>query len=379
MARGAGAAGGPLTWVLALGLAAALDAAITRTPVLWAPTAFETTRDMSRVAFAQSYQAARTLYAPEPAARRVVVLGNSRAYLGARPALVEAELQRLGVDPGVRVDSLAIFGAGLGDEEVVARHVPRLRPALVVLTLGASDLEDTPALPLAGTPAHLLDVGWADGPLPPPDAAARLERWGRTVWPLFRFREFARAALADRLVPGPADPPLPDRFADMHAVFAYMQRGADPSPVDAAWAAWRAAPSLRTFVAYLERESPANLALVRSRTRDERVPADAAAPGRRVLDALLDRLAALPAPALVVLMPENPILAEDAAGEYHRPGVSDAVAGLVVAAAARDGVRVVDARTWLPAEAFLDFDHPIPDLGGFHRPFARVIADALAS
>ena len=77
------------------------------------------------------------------------------------------------------------------------------------------------------------------------------------------------------------------------------------------------------------------------------------------------------------MRPENPILAEDTAGEFHRPGLTDRAAQLVDEIAASHGTAVVDARRWLPAECFLDFDHPIWNLEDLERPLAEEIVDAL--
>jgi len=42
-------------------------------------------------------------------------------------------------------------------------------------------------------------------------------------------------------------------------------------------------------------------------------------------------------------------------------------------------VPLVDARRWLGAEAFLDFDHPLPGLGGFYEPLAEEVARVYGS
>src|SRR5262245_18059821 len=208
------------TWGLAIVFLALLDAGITRTALLWGPTSFENTRELTLLAFAQTYQAARGIYAPPLAPRRVAVLGNSRVYVAARPALVEAALGPAARD--LAVENLGIFGAGAGDQEVLSRHLPYLDPALVVLTLDPGDLLDTAALPLEGGPARLLDIGFAVGPIPPPDEGVRVERLARTLRRLFRFRAFTRAVIADRVSPDPTAAPFPDRFADANAVFTYM-------------------------------------------------------------------------------------------------------------------------------------------------------------
>ena len=357
------------TWVLAAVFVAVFDVAITRTPVLWGPTTFEYTRDLTRQQFAQTYQATRALYAPTPAARRMVILGNSRAFIGLRPRLLEAALAERG--SAAHVDNLAIFGAGLGDEEVLSRHLAHDDGTLVILTLDATDLLDTAALPLAGAPSRLLDIGFRDGPLPPRDVTSRVARWTRTVWPLFRFHEFARAAITDRVVPE-AGEPFPEHFATLQAVFAY-RNGARAPLVEAAHAAWRADPTLARFVTYLQQASPEHLELVRARTLQAVEPGPDS-PGVRVLRVLLDRLAKHR--AVVVLVPENPILAQDRTGEFHRAGLSDRVVSIIKTETDARRIRLLDLRRTLGQEAFMDFDHPVPVLGGFEQLMAAEISRA---
>ena len=79
----------------------------------------------------------------------------------------------------------------------------------------------------------------------------------------------------------------------------------------------------------------------------------------------------------MLLLPDNPLLDFDTAGEYHAPGFSARVADAVYAAAGRHGVRVVDGRRWMPAEAFYDLIHLMPDLSGFQKPLAEEILRAL--
>jgi hypothetical protein len=78
----------------------------------------------------------------------------------------------------------------------------------------------------------------------------------------------------------------------------------------------------------------------------------------------------------VTLLPENPILEEDAAGELHRPGLSDRVASLVRAESGARHVPVADLRHALDATAFLDIDHPMPELSGLEHRLAEEIARA---
>ena len=76
-------------------------------------------------------------------------------------------------------------------------------------------------------------------------------------------------------------------------------------------------------------------------------------------------------------MPENPVLDADTAGRYHDPALSDRAADLIRTVADRHGVEVVDARRWMPAEAFFDLLHLFPDVSGFQRPLAEEIVRAL--
>src|SRR5207249_2348150 len=218
-----GAAHYPITWGITLVVLALLDVGVTHSLLLWGPTAFEDTRDMRRVVFAQTYQAARKIYAPDPVVRTpVALLGNSRIFLSARESFVQPELARLPAARDASVVNLGIFGAGLGDQETLVRHLGRLHPELVVLTMGTSDLLGTAASPLAGEPARLLRVGWASGVEPRDTPVERVDRWIRTLWPLYRFREFARAALEDRLARRPDPGPFPDHFASTRALFDYI-------------------------------------------------------------------------------------------------------------------------------------------------------------
>jgi hypothetical protein len=372
------AAARPLTWLLALVLLVAIDAGITHTRLLWSPRTFEDTRDLRRSTFAQTYHAARAVYAPDASpARDVLVLGNSRVWLAARRSFTEPVLaDRLAPEP-VGLRNLAIFGAGLGDLEMLSRHLVHRPARLLLVTVGTSDLTGSTMAPLAGIPRDLLRRGWTPSPVGTESAGERIDRWGRTLWPLYGFRELARAALLDRLRPDRSARPVPAHFANTREVFALMY-GERAAHVDAAFRAWLARGSLEAFVAYLRATGGTNLDLVEQRA-GIRTGLDAGAPGPRALDMLLGRLAATRVPVRVLVMPEHPVLAQDVAGRYHDP-VRDARAFAVVTEiAARHGVPVTDGRRWLPAEAFIDFDHPVPELGGFHVRLAEDVADALAS
>jgi len=356
----------------------AVDAVVAHTPLIWGKTTIwvhDPAQRLERLAIWQVYDVARALYRPRPPAeQRVAILGNSLVWFPARPAYVARELQR--AEPGVevRVDNLSFFGAKIGDIEIVSRQLHRLDPTVVVLALGGTELVQT-ALPLVNLSGHRLDVGWADGPVPPASQAERVERWLRTAWPLYRFREFARDGLADRLHPVAEDEVVPDQFPSTGAVFSFLDADIGPRS-EAAFQHFRGQPTLDSYAAYLRARwinpeqydhlpDPETLTL--------------ASPGVAVLDRLLTRLAAGPWKTIVVLMPENPLLDLDRDGRYHRIGFSDHAAAIIEEVAARHDLRVVDGRRWMPAESFMDFVHLFPDVSGFQVPLAQEIVRATNS
>src|SRR5262245_15273665 len=163
------------TWIFAILMLAGIDTAITRTGVLWGVTRFEYGRDPSQLAFAQTYQAARAIYAPPAdAGGAVVLLGNSRIWLAARPPVVERELARLEPAPPP-VENLGIFGANVGDLEMLSRHLVRRRAALVVIAVDGTDLLGSDGALASGLPARLLRIGWSNGPLPQGPVSTRVD------------------------------------------------------------------------------------------------------------------------------------------------------------------------------------------------------------
>lgn len=368
----AAAAERPITWFLALVFLVALDAAWTRTPLLWAPTAFEHTADIRRATLAQTYVAARAAYAPPPRARASVLLvGNSRIWLAARPGVFRTALARR-LPEAPPVENLGIFGAGAGDIEMLARHLVRRPARVVVVALGTDDVVEAPGLPVAGIPERLLRIGAQPSPAVTEDLVGRLDRWGRTLWRLWRFREFSRAVLADRLHADPSSRPFPDDLRDVRELFAIMHGEAAPR-VEAAYRRWRETPSLERFLEYLAVPGSGYLDLVARRTTGAR-PLHADAPGARAFDHLLRRLATRPWRILVIVMPENPLLRADSQRRWHDPDRAAAAFRLIAEATARHRATLVDARRWLAAEEFLDFDHPFPGLSSFHDALAAEVA-----
>jgi hypothetical protein len=366
-----------LTWALALVFLVLIDAALTRTSLLWGPTAFENSGGL-RTVFPQTYQVLRKIYAPEGNAEtRVALLGNSRLALSAKERGVERALSRAAPGEDIAVSNLAIVGSSLGDTAVLARHLGAMDPDLVVLTVGAVDLLRPATNPDAEGPTSLLEIGWREGPVPDAGWGDRLDRWARTSWRLYRFREFVREAVLDRVLVRPDPGPPPTEFADTLALFRHLY-GERGDEIEAARNVFLAAPDLESFARYVETVGHEHLQRQKDRSKlTHRL--DQSSPSVVVLDMLLEELTASGLRVAVLLMPEQPLLALDTRGEYHRPGMAEHSASLVFQSAERFGVPVIDARGWMPAECFLDFDHPLFELEYFEEPLAREILHALES
>ena len=366
-----------VTWALALVFLVAIDASITRTSILWGPTAFENSGGI-RTVFPQTYQALRQIYHPErDAAKRVVLLGNSRLSLAVRGDGLQSKLNELASDSDIDVSNLAIFGSYTGDTAALVRHLDVLDPTLVVIALGGPELARTPTNPDAAGPASLLKIGWQAGPSAAKSVGDQLDRWPRTVWPLYRFREFTREALLDRILGRPDPGPPPSEFASELDLFRHLY--GDRAPVvAAARESFLEARSLASFTDFVTTVGPDHLARQRKRVRDT-LPITSATPSVLVLDEMLADLAADGRNTLVLIFPENPIMDLDEKNELHRPAIMAQGADLIYKLGARNGVRVVDGRRWLPAECFLDFHHPIFDMSRFEDQLAAEILDALDS
>jgi hypothetical protein len=368
------AAGSLLTWALALVFLVAIDAGITRTSVLWGPTAFERTDVVGELVFAQAYRAARAVYHPErEAALRVALLGSSKILLASRGASVEKACP--GLD--LAVENLGIFGAGLAEIEVLSRHLPRADWKLVVLTLSAADLLREAEEPMRHPSVRLLQIGWADGPNPPPSMAARVDRWLRTAWPLYRFREFSRAALAERVTSPPLPPEPRLEYGTTREVFGYVSR-AQADAIEQAYRAWHARRDFASYLDYLSIGRPGYLEGMRERVKGYAAPSPES-PAVRSLDALLARAVRAGWQTRILLMPRNPVLALDVAQEYHDAAMEQRAVAALEAAAERHGVPLIDARAWLAAEKFLDLNHPMPGLSGFDERLAEEIRRVVES
>jgi hypothetical protein len=372
------AATSPLTWGLAAVLFVSINLVAVHTPLIWGKTALWVHAPEQRLgwmAFWQVYDVARTLYRPRRAApESVAIVGNSLVWIPAQPAYVERELQRVAPQRDIRVDNLSFFGAHIGDMEIVSRDLERLHPSAVLLMLGGVELLPAGGVQLINPTGRMLEYGWFDGPLPAASSSARVERWLATASPLYRFRKFARAGLRDRLFPTPEDENFPDHLASPEAVFTFIDGAGAPKAIKA-YDAWRHDPTLDGFADYLRtRGVPPGVGDL-----PETAALTPDTPGVAVLDRLFSTLAAGSWKTVVILMPENPLLDADTDGRFHRLGFSDRAATIIQDVAAQHGLRVVDGRRWLPATAFIDFQHLFPDVSGFQQPLAQEVLNALDS
>ena len=371
-------AASPVTWALAFVFLLVIDAAITRTQLLWGRTVIAGPRD-EREVFDLTYRTLRTIYTAERGSgARVALLGNSRLIVATREKSVEGELARVLPEMHAQVNILGTFGMGPIITELLTRHLDRLEPDLVVLTITVSELREPPSHQMKNPAYRLLNLGWRDSPVPPSSWSSRADRWLRTSWPLWRFREFARAAIEERAFPRRSPPPVPHRFRTTREVLAYA-RGADrAASIEAAYQRWRRDSTLEHFVVYLEIGHSLHLQTVALRARQPPIPEQVRS-NLDTLDAMFERFARAPWRTILLLMPENPILDLDTSGDYHHLERSDREAALIRAAAERHGLSVVDGRRWMSAEAFMDFDHLWRDLSAFETPLSREIASALGS
>jgi hypothetical protein len=367
----------PLSWAAALVFLALIDFVFTRSPLLWARTSFED--DVGpRMVFAQAYQVARKLYAPLPDADlHVVVVGNSRMWTGLRERPLAAALEQFAEHRSVRVDNLSVFGSGPGVMEVIVRHLARLEPDLVVVGLSGSDLQMPTSHWRESPVVKLMQRGLADPPHTPATWGKRLDRWLRSIWPLYRFREFSRAALVDRVAPSGTGRVVPEHFDSRRQLFDFMRPGLGEE-MEAGYRRFSARPCLATFVDYVSIGQADHLKAVRQRAQRSRDPEEERV-NRTAVDAMLAQLASRAARTIVLLMPENPLLREDVNREYRQPEVSRDGVRQIRALAELYAVPLIDGRDWMPAQSFLDLDHVMPDVGGLERRLAPEILRAVGT
>ena len=367
----------PATALLAILLVIGIGAGITRTDLLWGETAFEHAGG-SELVFAQCYQTARAIHRGAASARdehHVALLGNSRLIFPVHEPVLEDALQKALGGAKARVSELGVFGADFNALGAIARNLPTLDPDVVVFGASGADLYLPPDDPMRQLPARLLGRGFRAAPNPE-SLGTRVDRALRTLWPLYRYREFARSALLDRVLGRAKEPPRAVRYRDTAHLFSEI-RPERAARVERAFQSWQRAPSFHRYEAYLRTGHGFHLKSVRDRVT--RFDATLAEQGTRALEDLLSQLEAGAWRSIVILLPENPALRDDREHRYHLPDPFEAGSRRVAEAARRHGIPVIDARAWHGAADFLDFDHLLPTLSDFDTRLAREIQRVLAS
>jgi hypothetical protein len=368
-----------LALAVALALLVAVDAVIARvdvfTPLMPAtrPAGF-----FSLVNY-QLTDVVRTLSREATTPRPWVFLGNSQMESVIHPlSAVSQRLVEAGAPDGTRALSLCVIATAPTDAEVVARSLGPLHPDVVVFGIGAPDigtsLEQARNMPVTRN----LDVGWRDGLVPPADLEARLDRWVRTGWRLYRYRRLLRD-----LVLRPPGPRMSAGFFDaFHTQAELLALDYGPQPSDERTArllalrpAFEHGEPYADVVRYLdELRGPEYLRGLRERWRHLE-------PRAIQLEALVlatVHVRAAGGRPVWVVLPENPILERDPeiGGEVRRR--SDAIVEQVAARADASNVPLIDERAALPPSAFLDLNHVFPSRGESMKPLvARLAARGL--
>lgn len=302
----------------------------------------------------------------------VLFLGNSQMEAAIRPlGPLGDRLVAAGAPPGTRAVSLCVFGTAPTDAEVITRELGAVHPGLVVLGLGAPDV-GTPVERARDMPVtRLLDVGLRDGPVPPVDFEARLDRWVRTAWHLYRYRSLLR----DLVLP-PDERRTPAGYLDVFHPFAeLLATDFTPDQVRTILAlrpGFENAARFDDVVRYLDAfRGPDYLKGLRERWRT-------LTPAPVQLEALrrsVDQVRRAGGRPAWLLLPENPLLERDPEIGREVAARSDAIAASVRATAKDVGVPLIDLRSALPPSAFVDLNHLPTNDGRLMAP----LTDALAA
>ncbi len=302
----------------------------------------------------------------------VVLMGTSQMDLGLRPfPALRDELVRAGAPPDTHVVPLLVYATSLTDAEVLSRSLGELRGGLVVVGLGATDLGMTLERARTTPVTRLLDVGLRDGMVPPADLEARLDRWVRWAWALYRYRTL----IADLLFP-PEERRTPRAFFDEpHDQAEFFEMLYGPERAGSLLALREAAlrgGDWSAVARYVEAlQGPAYLPGLRERWRTlEPQPLQLEALRRVVAN-----VRAAGGRPVLLLVPENPQLELDPeiGAEVRRH--SDAAAALLASEASRLGIELVDLRRDRPPESFLDLNHLFYQHGGLAPRLAATLAE----
>ena len=340
----------------ALLLLIALDVVIARVNVFGLllpptqPTGFFTSVNYQLTA------AVSALYGGPAAPRPVLFVGNSQLDTLIHPLRkMNAALIAAGAPAGTRTISMCVFGTAPTDDEVLTRDLSAVHPGVVVFGISGPDvgttLERARDMPVTAN----LDVGWRDGLVPPIDLDARLDRWVRTVWRLYRYRRLLR----DLVVPSDEPRTEPDLSEErtMAEVFASAM-GAEPARKALALRpGFERAGSFADALPYLEAlRGVEYVPGLRERWRTLRPQPLQIEALRRAASHVRDAGGR----PVWVLLPENPLLELDPEVGSSVRQRSDEVTARLRAAASADAVPLVDLRRLLPPSGFSDLNHAFP-------------------
>jgi hypothetical protein len=280
-------------------------------------------------------------------------------------------LIRAGAVPGTHALSLSVFGTAPTDAEVIARDLGPVHPGLVVFGIGAPDMGTTVERARAMPVTQTLDVGWRDGLVPPRDLEERLDRWVRTGWRLYRYRQLFR----DLLLP-PVEPRTPRALvgADLSKRELY-ERAFGPERAQRLLAlreGFERAERFEDVERFInELRGPEYLIGLRERWRTL-VPQTIQLEALRQAAEHVRRAGGRP---VWFLIPENPALELDPEIGSEVRGRSDEVVRAVRATAEQASVPVLDFRRSLPPKRFEDLNHcALLAPGELLEPFATQVS-----
>jgi hypothetical protein len=312
----------------------------------------------------------RSLYGPAAQRHGVVVLGNSQTEAVVRPlGKLQAALAAAGKQ--LPVVSLCVFSTAPTDAEVLTRRLAPLAPRLVVLGISPPDLGITLERARSMPVVALLDVGFADGLIPPASAEMRLDRWVKSGWHLYRYRRLVR----DLIAPPSEARRTPAAWLDEEQALPVLLERAVGAPAAAELLALRAQYEASGRVEQLERyvaalRGPDYLAGVRARWRDlvvQPIQLDA-------LRGMVAHTRDAGARPVWLLVPENPALVQDPEiGSIVRER-SGAVASTIASLARELDVPLLDMRAALPASSFIDLNHVVYNRGDLSADLASRLA-----
>jgi hypothetical protein len=310
----------------------------------------------------------RALYHPPPAPP-VILLGNSQMNAATHPLhVLRQNLVARGLAPERPLVLLTVLATVPTDQEVLARRLTPLLPGLVLVGIAPPDV-GTPVERARQTGlTRVLDTGFRDGLVPPADAAARLDRWVRTAWLLYRYRTL----FYDLFLPPPGyvrHEPGPEALRTRAGILTMLMpdRAAELIPL---YTRFEQTQRYEDFLRYVEGlRGPDYLRGLRDRWRGLEPQAVQLVALRRTAE----HVRGDGGRQAWILMPENPLFRQDPEVGPELGARSDAAAAAVRREAAASDVPLIDLRDALPSTAFVDLNHV--DYSG---PLFPILAAALA-